>query len=211
MLSMLLFCLGFFIGPSFAEDCPAGKTRDGCAPGTRDQIGCCPIPKKSSWGKAASSSGCKSGLVVEDGYCCWPGQGWGGSCIGDPECPSGLVASGSQCVEPGCPSGKVKVKGNCCWPGQVWSNSGGKCVGTPKCSERIGNDCVVTIDINTAPAADLTHFRSIGPISAQRIIEYRQQVRKFNSCNELVNVRGIGPKTLEAILQTRNIPCVASP
>ena len=146
MLSMLLFCLGFFVGPSFADDCPSGKTRDGCAPGTRDQIGCCPIPKKSSWGKAASSSGCKSGLVVEGGHCCWPDQAWSGSaCVGTPKCPSGKKVSGSKCVAPSCPSGQVKTSGHCCWPGQFWSSSGKKCVGMPECPKGFrlsGSKCV---------------------------------------------------------------------
>lgn len=133
MLAFLLFYLSIFVGPSFAQDCPDGKTRDGCPEGTRDQIGCCPIPKPSGWGKKASSVGCKKGLVVEDGYCCWKGQGWGGKCIGTPKCPRGLNVSGNTCVAPSCPTGKVKVKGHCCWSGQVWSSSGRKCVGVPQC------------------------------------------------------------------------------
>ncbi len=55
------------------------------------------------------------------------------------------------------------------------------------------------ININTATIEQLSEIRGIGPAIAQRIVEYRQENGSFSSADEIVNVRGIGPKTLENI------------
>ncbi|MEO0073124.1 MAG: helix-hairpin-helix domain-containing protein [candidate division WOR-3 bacterium] len=55
------------------------------------------------------------------------------------------------------------------------------------------------ININTADAALLQTLPGIGPATAQRIIEYRNQRGLFQSVDELDNVKGIGPKKLEKI------------
>lgn len=55
------------------------------------------------------------------------------------------------------------------------------------------------ININTADAALLQTLPGIGPATAQRIIEYRNQHGRFRSVDELDNVKGIGPKRLERI------------
>ena len=39
----------------------------------------------------------------------------------------------------------------------------------------------------------------IGPVTAERIILHREDHGLFNSVEELLNVKGIGPKTLEKI------------
>jgi competence protein ComEA len=38
----------------------------------------------------------------------------------------------------------------------------------------------------------------IGPKYAQRIIDYRENVQPFKTPEEIMKVKGIGPKTLEA-------------
>ncbi|MBM4463019.1 MAG: ComEA family DNA-binding protein [Chloroflexi bacterium] len=54
-------------------------------------------------------------------------------------------------------------------------------------------------NINTASAAQLELLKGIGPVKAQAIINYRNEHGFFRSVDELLNVPGIGPKTLAAI------------
>jgi competence protein ComEA len=53
------------------------------------------------------------------------------------------------------------------------------------------------IDINTADVAKLTHLPGIGPATAQRILEYRNENGPFASIDDLTKVSRIGPKLLE--------------
>jgi competence protein ComEA len=53
------------------------------------------------------------------------------------------------------------------------------------------------INLNTATAEQLEAIPGIGPVLAQRIIEYRQTHGRFQSVDELLEVRGIGSKRLE--------------
>ena len=60
------------------------------------------------------------------------------------------------------------------------------------------------INPNDAPAASLARLPGIGIIKANAIVEYRQQFQKsgrgdlaFKDCNDLRNIKGIGPKTTE--------------
>ena len=55
------------------------------------------------------------------------------------------------------------------------------------------------VDINTASAAELERLPQVGPMLAQRIVEYRTAHGPFSSPHELSHVRGIGPKTYEAL------------
>ena len=55
------------------------------------------------------------------------------------------------------------------------------------------------INLNTATADQLEAIPGIGPVLAQRIIEYRQTRGRFQSVDELLEVRGIGPKRLESM------------
>lgn len=54
------------------------------------------------------------------------------------------------------------------------------------------------IDVNTASAQALAALDGIGPQKAQAIVEYRQKHGPFKSVDELLNVKGIGEKTLAA-------------
>jgi competence protein ComEA len=55
------------------------------------------------------------------------------------------------------------------------------------------------IDINTASAAELEALPGIGPTTAQKIVEYREQNGPFVSTQDIINVSGIGPGTYERI------------
>lgn len=61
------------------------------------------------------------------------------------------------------------------------------------------------ININTATAAELESLPGIGPAKAQAIIDYRKKYGRFGSVEELINVSGIGEKTLDKI---RDLCCV---
>ncbi len=56
------------------------------------------------------------------------------------------------------------------------------------------------IDLNLSTAQELEALPGIGPILAKRIVEHRSQVGGFKSIQELDNVKGIGPKKLQALL-----------
>lgn len=55
------------------------------------------------------------------------------------------------------------------------------------------------LNINTASAEQLESLPGVGPVTARAIIEYRRQNGGFRSVDELIEVRGIGPKRLEQI------------
>ena len=55
------------------------------------------------------------------------------------------------------------------------------------------------ININTASEEELQRIPRIGPVTAQRIINFREQNGNFRSVDQLVEVKGIGPTTLSRI------------
>jgi len=55
------------------------------------------------------------------------------------------------------------------------------------------------IDINSADIAQLDSLPGIGPATAQKIIDYREQNGPFKTIEELKNVSGIGDKKFEDI------------
>lgn len=52
------------------------------------------------------------------------------------------------------------------------------------------------VNINRANSAQLQTLHGIGPVKAEQIIKYRKSHNGFKSVDELVNVKGIGPKTV---------------
>ena len=54
------------------------------------------------------------------------------------------------------------------------------------------------ININTATVEELVKLERVGPKYAARIIEYRETNGPFKQPEDIVKVKGIGPKTFEA-------------
>jgi len=57
----------------------------------------------------------------------------------------------------------------------------------------------IKININTANREELESLPRIGPVLAQRIIEYRQKRGKFTDIYELTGVKGIGNATVQKL------------
>src|ERR1700761_5709512 len=53
------------------------------------------------------------------------------------------------------------------------------------------------IDINSANSAQLQEVPGIGPATADKILQMRKSYGAFKSVDDLLSVRGIGPKRLE--------------
>lgn len=55
------------------------------------------------------------------------------------------------------------------------------------------------VDLNSADADTLCLLPGVGPVIAERIIEYRERAGGFGCVEELLTIRGIGDATLEKI------------
>lgn len=56
------------------------------------------------------------------------------------------------------------------------------------------------VDINSASVVQLSeNLPGIGPTKAQRIVDWRNHNGAFDRVDDLLNVKGIGPKTLERL------------
>lgn len=55
------------------------------------------------------------------------------------------------------------------------------------------------VDLNAAGAAELDALPGIGPVLAQRIVDYRTSNGRFASVDDLRQVEGIGPKKFEQL------------
>lgn len=61
------------------------------------------------------------------------------------------------------------------------------------------------VDINSANAAELELLPGIGPVTASEIIRDRVKNGPYRTLDELDRVSGIGPKTIEGILDRATI------
>lgn len=60
------------------------------------------------------------------------------------------------------------------------------------------NDTMVST-LNAMGLSELQTLKGVGPVTAQRILDYKTSQGPFNSLEELLEVKGIGPKKLESI------------
>ncbi len=64
----------------------------------------------------------------------------------------------------------------------------------------IGNAYAEPVNINTDDAATISSsLKRIGPKKAEAIIQYREKNGPFKSPRDLLNIKGIGEKTLQEI------------
>ena len=71
-----------------------------------------------------------------------------------------------------------------------------------------GGATVELIDLNQASVAQLESLPGVGVVTAERIIEYRQENGGFKKIEELMNVRGIGERSF---LRLRPLVTVGTP
>jgi len=62
-----------------------------------------------------------------------------------------------------------------------------------------GSPAAATVNVNQADATQLEVLNGVGPAIAAKIIEWRTQNGPFKAVEDLMQVSGIGPKTLEAM------------
>ncbi len=62
------------------------------------------------------------------------------------------------------------------------------------------------VRINTASAADLESIPGVGPVLAQRIVEYREHNGPFQDVDDLLDVAGIGEAKLAALRESVQVP-----
>lgn len=55
------------------------------------------------------------------------------------------------------------------------------------------------VDINTATKEELASLPGLGPLTAERIVEYRKKNNGFKSIDDLIKIKGIGQERLSQI------------
>jgi comEA protein len=68
-----------------------------------------------------------------------------------------------------------------------------------KGSRRKKKTALISLNINTANQSKLQSLKGVGAVLAKRIVQYRDQHGLFTSVDDLVHVKGIGPKTVEKL------------
>ncbi|NEA35787.1 ComEA family DNA-binding protein [Streptomyces sp. SID13031] len=74
--------------------------------------------------------------------------------------------------------------------------------GTPTAGQPPGTPrapAATPVDLNTATLAQLDGLPGVGPVLAQRILDWRNEHGRFTSTDELQEVPGVGPKKFESL------------
>lgn len=77
---------------------------------------------------------------------------------------------------------------------------------TQREKETVTPEAPAPVNLNTATAQELDSLPGIGPVIAQRIIDYRVAHGSFRTVEELLNVKGIGEATLEQLRDLVSVP-----
>lgn len=118
----------------------------------------------------------------------------------------GAASSTGSAAAEGAPAGQTSsgglgANGNAGAPASASGASPG--VQPPSPAADVGASLVADasgkLNLNTATADQLDALKGIGPSKAQAIVAYREQKGPFHSIDDLLNVKGIGPKLLEGI------------
>ncbi|MCP3025615.1 helix-hairpin-helix domain-containing protein [Halobacillus sp. A5] len=75
-----------------------------------------------------------------------------------------------------------------------------------KVTEESGSNSTSVVRINYATSEEVQALPGIGPAKAEAIITYRDEQGLFKSSEDLLNVSGIGEKTLESLEEHIQIP-----
>src|SRR5213594_3483235 len=69
------------------------------------------------------------------------------------------------------------------------------------------------VNINTATSEELQQVPGIGPATAQKILQMRKSYGAFKSVDDLLAIRGLGPKRLEKMRRYLTVgkPAAAKP
>jgi competence protein ComEA len=103
-----------------------------------------------------------------------------------------LLVDGEQIVV-GAPAGSG-VAGSAAGPGAGGSAGSGAAGATAG-----GSAAGALVNLNTASAEELDTLPEVGPVTAQGILDYRTEHGGFGSVDELLDIDGIGEKTLAKI------------
>jgi competence protein ComEA len=83
-----------------------------------------------------------------------------------------------------------------CWGWLVQGGAEGRLLDVQRPDRR---NYAFQVDINQADWPELAQLPGVGITLAQRIVERRESEGPFRTHDQLLDIRGIGPKTLEAI------------